>query len=186
MFLFMGLSAIDDSLAQKLTDEIIIDVGRDSTKAFRTLYELTDKAVYGYALSILKNIQDAEDAMQDTYIRIRETAHNYRPCGKPMAWILTITRNLCLMRLRSRGRTVEIASEQMENDEKLSYSINTEDKLVLMTALSVLSQEERQIVILHVVAGLKHREIGELLESPVGSVLAKYHRALKKLKKQIH
>lgn len=186
MFLFMGLSAVGDSLENTLTDEIIIDVGRDNTKAFRLLYELTDKAVYGYALSILKNIQDAEDVMQDTYIRIRETAHNYRPQGKPMAWIFTITRNLCLMRLRSKGRTVEVISEQMENDERLSYSLNTEDKLVLEAAFAVLNDEERQIVMLHVVAGLKHREIGELIESPVGSVLAKYHRALKKLKKQIY
>lgn len=90
------------------------------------------------------------------------------------------------MRLRSKGRTVEVISEQMENDERLSYSLNTEDKLVLEAAFAILNDEERQIVMLHVVAGLKHREIGELIESPVGSVLAKYHRALKKLKKQIY
>lgn len=52
---------------------------------------------------------------------------------------------------------------------------------VLRAALSVLSEQERQVVMLHAVTGLKHREIAQLLELPLATVLSKYRRALKKL-----
>ena len=53
---------------------------------------------------------------------------------------------------------------------------------VLQEALARLSGEERRIVLLHAVTGLKHREIAQLLELPLSTVLSKYHRGLKKLK----
>ena len=62
---------------------------------------------------------------------------------------------------------------------------NILDRIVLQEALSKLDFEERQIVILHSLTGLKHREIGEILELPVGTVLSKYNRSIKKLKKQM-
>ena len=59
--------------------------------------------------------------------------------------------------------------------------VTTEDRHVLRAALSVLSEQERQVVMLHAVTGLKHREIAQLLELPLATVLSKYRRALKKL-----
>ena len=51
--------------------------------AFRALYESAKEAVFGFALSILKKTHDAEDAMQDTFLKIRGAAHLYVPQGKP-------------------------------------------------------------------------------------------------------
>ena len=62
--------------------------------------------------------------------------------------------------------------------------VSQEDRLMLRMVLQVLSEEELQIVMLHAVAGCKHREIAQLLELPLPTVLSKYHRALKKLRKQ--
>ena len=61
--------------------------------------------MYGLALSYLKNQHDAEDVTQDAFVRAWENAHQYRPQGTPLAWLLTIARNLALMKLRERGRT---------------------------------------------------------------------------------
>ena len=60
--------------------------------------------------------------------------------------------------------------------------VSHEDRLVLQDALARLGAEEGQIVLLHAVTGLKHREIAQLLELPLSTVLSKYHRGLKKLK----
>ncbi|MEG1459485.1 MAG: RNA polymerase sigma factor [Acetivibrio sp.] len=185
MFLFFDLSVSAENNDKKIMDELILAIGRDEKPAFQKLYQLTDRAIYGYALSILKNVHDAEDIMQDTYIKIRETAHTYNACEKPMAWIITITRNLCLMKLRKNRFVTDEISEQMENDIHLSYRENPEDKIVLETAMKVLDDEERQIVMLHVVVGMKHKEIGEILQCPLGSVLSKYHRSLKKLREHL-
>ena len=63
--------------------------------------------------------------------------------------------------------------------------MTAEDREVLSAALGVLGEQERQIVLLHAVSGLKHREIAQLMELPLATVLSKYHRGLKKLKKKL-
>jgi RNA polymerase sigma-70 factor (ECF subfamily) len=63
--------------------------------------------------------------------------------------------------------------------------ISPEDRHLLQIAMAALTDEERRVVLLHAVTGLKHREIAALLELPLATVLSKYHRAIKKLKKQL-
>ena len=167
-------------------DEILlIRIAQGDMEAFRSLYELTDKAVYGFALSILKNQHDAEDVMQDTYLRIRAAAHLYQPTGKPMAWIFTIVRNMALMKLRSKKRITYTEYDILENDINFSRIMNNEDRLVLEAALRVLGEEERKIVILHAITGLRHREIADIMEMALATVLSKYNRALKKMRKYL-
>ena len=60
--------------------------------------------------------------------------------------------------------------------------LTAEERTALRAALDGLSDEERQIVLLHAAAGLKHRETGQLLDLPLATVLSKYHRAIKKLR----
>ena len=60
-----------------------------------------------------------------------------------------------------------------------------EDRIVLEIAFQVLSQEECQIIVMHAVSGLRHREISELLHIPLSTVLSKYRRGLKKLRRQL-
>lgn len=149
------------------------------------LYHRTRAAVYGLALSILGSGHDAEDVTQDTYVAAWEKCHLYRPQGTPMAWLLTITRNLARMKLRDRGRTQDLGEEQWHAIPAQSPSVSPEDRAVLEAALSILSDQERQIVVLHAAAGLKHREIAKLLELPLPTVLSKYRRALSKLKTKL-
>ena len=59
------------------------------------------------------------------------------------------------------------------------------EQMALLSLGLALGEEERQIVLLHAVTGLKHREIAALLELPLSTVLSKYHRALKKLREQL-
>jgi len=65
--------------------------------------------VYGLALSYLKNGAEAEDVAQDTFVKVWAAAPSYRPQGKPMAWLLTIARNLALGRLRTAARIQDLS-----------------------------------------------------------------------------
>lgn len=175
---YNGPSDIDDSL--------IIGTAKGSKETFQTLYRCTASAVFGYLLSILRNKQDAEDAMQDTYVKILASAHSYTPCGKPMAWILTIAKNLALMKLRTRGRFSFTELEEIEDTLHIpSNSEQVLDNIVLKSALKILDDDSCQIVILHAVAGLKHRETAALMGLPLPTVLSKYTRSLAKLKKHL-
>ena len=187
MFFFCMTSAIAEMAASAPAPEekLLAEIAQGSEEALRTLYVETSAAVYGFALSILKNPHDAEDVMQETYIRLCGAASAYRPEGKPMAWILTIVRNLARMRLRETGRTVLPDSPEQWPDEGELFHSGSDDRLVLEAAIRLLSDEERQIVMLHAVSGLKHREIAALLERPLSTVLSRYHRALGKLRREL-
>lgn len=164
-------------------DRLLLRVGQGDREAFAGLYGLTRGAVYAMALSVLQDAHEAQDVAQDAYVRVWESAPAYRPQGSPMAWLLTITRNLARSRLRQSGRQVELDEEAWNAIPAAVPDV--EERQLLRGALAGLGTEEREIVLLHAVTGLKHREIARLLELPVSTVLSKYHRGLKKLRAQM-
>ena len=99
-----------------------------------------------------------------------------------MAWIITIAKNLCYQKLRERQRMADLPQEDWEPWLRSNSGLSHEDSVIIRQCMDILTDEERQIVILHAVAGFRHREIGELMEIPMSTVLSKYHRAIKKLK----
>lgn len=188
MFCFVlaiGTEQTVRNLDQTELESLLVSVSNEDKEALERLYRLTDKMVYGFILSILKNPHDAEDAMQDTYLKIRAGAHLYQAKGKPMAWIFTIARNLCLMRLRSKKQKEESSYDLLEYGLAAEESSQIEDRIVLQQVLKLLDETERQIVVLHAANGLKHREIALILDMPLATVLSKYTRSLSKLKKSM-
>ncbi len=168
----------------QLDENLIIRMASNDGAAFRELYQQTSGVIYGFAMSILRNKHDAEDVMHDAFIRIYTSAVTYRPSGNPMAWMLTIVRNLCLNRIRA-GKVCEELSEYDNLAGASNDSEDVLDRMVLETAMEVLDAEERQIVILHAMTGFRHREIAEILDLPTGTILSKYNRAMKKMRKEM-
>ena len=163
-------------------DEDILAVARNGPDALRRLYEKTSKGVYAYALSLLKNAHDAEDVCQETFLSIYDKAGDYEPQGKPMAWIITVAKRHALTVLRKERGKSYIEEAEKANTEAFSRTENTEQRLLLQAATEVLNDDERQIVILKAVAGMKAREIGKILGMPLNTVLSKYHRAIGKMR----
>ena len=169
---------------ERLDESLLPRVGQGDSSALEALYIQTERAVYALALSILRDPEEAQDVTQEVYLKVRAAAHLYMPQGKPLAWLYTNTKNLCRDSQRGRGR-VEQEPEGMEQDARFSYVSDPTDRLVLEAALKTLGTEERQVVLLHAVSGLKHREIAQDLGLPLSTVLSRYNRALKKLKRYL-
>lgn len=163
-------------------ERLICGIAAGSQEDLGEVYRRTRAAVYALALSYLKNTAEADDVTQDTFVLVWNSAPSYRPQGKPMAWILTIARNAALGRLRQGSRLQDLSDGEWENLSVDNPTLTAEDRAVLSAAFTCLSDEERRIVLLHAVSGLKHREIAQLLDLPLSNVLSKYHRSLKKLK----
>ncbi|WP_291243034.1 RNA polymerase sigma factor [Fournierella sp.] len=184
MMLVLGTMAQEARAANPNGElEALIDgIAAGSREDLAELYRRTRAAVYGLALSYLKNGAEAEDVAQDTFVKVWAAAPSYRPQGKPMAWLLTIARNLALGRLRTAARIQDLSEAQWSAFSIESDTLTADDRTVLAAALGRLSDEERHIVVLHAVCGLKHREIAQFLGLALPTVLSKYHRSLKKLK----
>ena len=186
MFLVMTMEGLarQNRPVQPLDEGLLPRVGQGDRAALEALYVQTEKAVYALALSLLRDPEDARDVTQEVYLKVRAAAHLYVPLGKPLAWLFTITRNLCRDLQRSQSRDGQ-SPEDLENDARFSYVSDPTDRLVLEAALKTLGDEERQVVLLHAVSGLKHREIAQDLGLPLSTVLSRYNRALKKLKRYL-
>lgn len=164
-----------------MLDAWLTGIAGGSAEALAQFYQRTRAAVYGFALSILRNPQDAEDVLQDAYIQVWQCADRYRSQGKPMAWLMTVTRNLATSRLRERGRETLLAPEDWSAWADECPAVTEEDRLTLEGLMDSLSDGERQVVVLHALTGLKHREIAGLLDLPLSTVLSRYNRSVKKL-----
>ena len=134
--------------------ELLAAIAAGQQDALAQLYHLTRTAVYGLSLSYLKN----------------------------MGWLLAVCRNLCLMRLRRTERHAVLSEAEWDAIPQQETGLTTEERTLLQHVLSRLGEEERRIVLLHAVTGLKHREIAALLELPLPTVLSKYHRAIRKMR----
>ena len=152
--------------------------------AFQELYQITYKPVYAFLLSYAKNAEDAKDLMQDTYVQVFQHAGKYQSQGNPMAWILKIAKNNFLMKYRKDVRTQTVEYDTLEHELGFDHIVDVDNRMILEKMFSILSAEERAIIVMHDIDGLKFKEIAAVAEMPIGTVLTKYNRSMKKLQKQ--
>jgi len=182
MFILMMLEKEYDGQALcTVCDGDILNVAKNEPDAVHILYEKTHKSLYGFILSITKDPHDTEDALQETYLAIYRSASAYKPKGKPMAWIFTVAKNAANMQLRRRKDHIPF-EEGAADADAFAVIDGTEERMALKAAMELLSDDERKIVMLHAVSGLKNREIASVLNIPLNTVLSKYNRAMKKLR----
>lgn len=174
---------IDEGLFEKIAN------GDDA--GFTELYYASYRQIYGFLLALTKNKEDAEDLLQNTYIRIRNGSHLYRKQGTPMTWMCAVAKNQFLDFVRKKSKGVSVDFDEVEKyvSEGLGTGVkqhkDVENEMVLEKAFEILNKQERTIVVLHMIDGLKHREISKITGIPLSTVLSKYNRSLKKLREFI-
>lgn len=162
-------------------EELLATISNGDSASMGLLYDLIKTDVFAYALSKMGNKHDADDIMQDTFVQVYKYAKQYTPKGKPMAWIIRIELNLIRRHFQLKTRTVELdeSFENIPTNEDIEQNII--NNAFLQEIMRKLNEEEREVITLHIVSGMKHREIAKLLQKPLSTVLSKYNRAIKKL-----
>lgn len=152
--------------------------------SFERIYNDTKRGLFAFILSMTRDHYLAEDMMQTAYIRLRTTISNYRAGGNAYAWLYTIAKNATLNEIARRKR--ESVTDTLEDEGKFgTYDMDDDGSPVTQVMNKVLNDTERQIVTLHVISGFKHREIADMLDKPLGTVLWTYNNALSKMKKEL-
>ena len=145
-------------------------------------------AAYDLARWLTRNQQDAEDAVQDAFIRAFRFSAGCRS-GNTRAWLLKIVRNVCYSRLQ-KNRPQDLATpfdEQLHSEQGHSVSPETlllkmEDKQILMQALEELPVTLREVLVLREFEGLSYREIAEVANIPLGTVMSTLWRARERIR----
>ena len=161
--------------------DAIKKIAKGDKNALKELYENMNKDIYTFLLMFCKDKFIAEDALQETFISIYENAGNYKISKNPKAWILTIAKNKVISMMRKNSRTLSV--DTVENDVLDMQTENVAlDKIQTDMLLSILSEDDKKIVLLHAVYGLKHREIAEIMNLPLGTVKWRYKQSIDKMK----
>lgn len=171
--------------------ELLARVAHSDQAAFQSVYQLASPIVYGVLLRMFKYESHADDALQETFLKIWEKAASYdQSQGKPLTWMTSIARYHALDVLRSRqsrlSRDTEYAAEHqqvMETTQNL-YS-QVDDGQLLSICLERLEPEARDCVIHAYCGGYTHDEISVLTGRALGTVKSWIKRSLKSLRECI-
>jgi len=151
--------------------------------AFEAIYHETRHAVYAMALGVVKDRFLAEDIMQVTYMKMVENIHAYDKGKKFINWLLTIAKNEALDTLRRRRQETAVDGSANE-DLFLGRDMEEEKRIEIEELMKLLSETEKTIVLLKTVADLRHKDIAEILGMPLGTVIWKYNKALKAMRRE--
>ncbi len=148
-------------------------------------------AAYNLARWLLRDAHDAEDAVQDAFLRAQRAFGRFRG-DDGRAWLLTIVRHTCYSRLRQNRR--EPAPEMFDDETHGSAHDPAEANAVawrevksalLQQALEQLPAEFREVIVLHELEGLAYREIAAITALPAGTVMSRLSRARAKLQSEL-
>ena len=159
---------------------LIHSVAAGDAGALEKIFIGMKDAVFTYALTYVKSRAAAEDVLQDTMLKVWRNAKDYKNSGSARAWVLVIARNTAVDAVRRVSR--EIPFDDGLEETALSYAPD-EARGELAGMLEQLAPADRRIVLLHAVAGLKHREAAKLLNLPLGTVCRRYAQSVSRLRR---
>ncbi|WP_335931411.1 RNA polymerase sigma factor [Fusobacterium polymorphum] len=142
---------------------------------FDNIYEEYFDRVYYKVLSVVKNNDDAEDICQETFISVYKNLSKFREESNIYTWIYRIAINKTYDFFKKRKLEFEI------NDDVLSLpeDINFDTKVILEEKLKLISEKEKEIVVLKDIYGYKLKEIAEMKNMNLSTVKSVYYKALK-------
>jgi RNA polymerase sigma-70 factor (ECF subfamily) len=147
-------------------------------------------AAYNLARWIVQNDQDAQDIVQEAFIRAFKGFHGFRG-GNGRAWLLTIVRNTAYTWINKRmqdQKLVQYVEERHANiisiDQSTNESVMEKRRQDLSSALERLPSEYREVIILYEIEGLSYKELALSLGVPVGTVMSRLSRARRRLQQE--
>ena len=149
-----------------------------NVKKFSEMYKMVYQDLYRYALCLMKNPHEAEDAVSETVVTAYENIHKLKKEEAFRSWVFTILTNKCRKRLKkaskeSPGNEEELPEQSIAPDYDLAIDVRK--------AFFVLSEEEQILVGLSVFGGYDSHEIGEMMKLNPNTVRSKRSRALRKM-----
>ena len=136
-------------------------------RGYERLYALHGTRMKGLARNLLGNQSDAEDAVQETFLKVQRAISGFRGQSSFVTWTFRILINTCYDVRRSRMRKKEVSGEESEEHaipERRAPGAHPSLRLALERALARLSGHQREVFLLYEVEGFRHAEIGAMLD----------------------
>jgi RNA polymerase sigma-70 factor (ECF subfamily) len=176
-------------------EELVRRAQQDDERAFGELVRRYESKVYSLALKMLRNPEDAEDVLQDTFLRAYRGIKSFQGNSTFSTWIYRITANSALMRLRKRQLPTVSIDDADERETPINIAdwapgpveqmLNQETQNAMAEAIESLPAEFRQVFVLRDLEELSNAEVADILDLSVAAVKSRLHRARLKIRNRL-
>ena len=183
----------------KFEKALIKKAQKGDTQSFEKIVRYYQNAVFNLAFQTVNNYHLAQDIAQETFLKVWRSLSNYEPRAKFSTWLFKIAKNCCFDVLRKRTKyQVVLPSSEIYNPKFYSRpetnpsNLSTEDSLgrddlseEIKFHLKNLSYDFKMVVFLKDIQGFSYREIAEIMDCPIGTVMSRLNRAHKILAERL-
>lgn len=173
---------------QELIQQLISKKTKD--RAFRELIGLYKERLYWHIRKIVINHEDADDVLQNTFIKVYRNIENFNQDSKLYTWLYRIASNesFDLLKKKAKNQHQDISDYQLDtlNSTQDDELFNADHiQLLLLQAVANLPQKQQQVFNMKYFDNLKYQEISEILETSIGALKSSYFHAVKKIESYI-
>jgi RNA polymerase sigma-70 factor, ECF subfamily len=178
---------MSDTEREKLTDALI-RTGSGDRAAFEYVYRKTSAKLFGVCLRIFPNRNEAEEALQDAYINIWNRAARFQQGrASPISWLVAVTRNRAIDRLRAQGKVKYAPVEEADTIPDTAPLADMQllakgEDAALYTCIETLEARDAQFITSAFIGGVSYTDLAEHENLPLGTVKSRIRRALIKLR----
>ena len=176
----------------KSKKQLIVQLQNQKTqdKAFRVMMGLYTERLYWHIRNIVKTHDDADDILQNTFIKVYRNIKNFKGDSKLYSWLYRIATNESITHINKKAKQQHISVEdiQLQLADSLhsdNYFSGDEIQIKLQKALAQLPQKQQLVFNMKYFEGMKYNAISEVLGTSVGALKASYHHAVKKIKNHL-
>jgi RNA polymerase sigma-70 factor (ECF subfamily) len=174
---------------EKLFIETLVNPKTQNT-AFKQLVENYQKPLYYHIRNIVLNHDDADDVLQNTFIKVFSNIGKFKGDSKLYSWMYRIATNESLTFIDQRAKkqgisNVEVQQKAILNLESDVYFEGNEIQLQLQKAIATLPEKQQLVFKMKYFEEMKYENISEILDTSVGGLKANYHHAVKKIEEYL-
>ena len=174
-------------MIDQLTDEDLIyhllDSGED--KYFNELIERYKDKIFNFVIRYLSSREDSEDITEDIFIKVYFKIDKFdKNKGSFKTWLFKIAKNTIYNKLKER-KMVKISYDDIYSDKE-DIDLNIENNEIIQNAINKLKKDQKTIILLYYMEGLKYREIAKTLNMPENTIKTKIRRAKEILKNELN
>lgn len=168
-----------------MQEELIINEVKNGNKEkFGLLVEKYQDALFTFIFYSVKDEGTAKDILQETFLKALKEINNYKEEGKFKAWLWTIARNKVMDFYRKAKKLVPLEEENLEEqDETSKKALGKIELSHIQNLIEALPSEQKEVILMR--QYLSFKEIAAVLNCPLGTVLARLNRAIKKIQKSL-
>lgn len=159
-------------------------------KAFKELVSLYKERLYWHIRNIVKSHDDADDVLQNTFIKVYKNIHAFKGDSKLFSWMYRIATNEAITFINKKAKQLQISNEEVQQQaiENLTTDVYFEGnniQLELQKAIATLPQKQQMVFNMKYFEELKFKDMADILNTSAGALKASYHIAVKKIEKYL-